>query len=108
MAAVRELPELVREFVDMSKEYLRQETLDPAKQLGTYAGMSLAAALCYALGALLLSVAAVRYIRELLPEGPNWTALGYVLAAFAVAIVAAILVAGTNRATSRQRNADAN
>jgi hypothetical protein len=32
MASPAELPQLVGEFVDLSKEYLRQETLEPAKQ----------------------------------------------------------------------------
>ena len=38
MANATELPDLVREFTDMSREYLLQETVEPAKQLGRYAG----------------------------------------------------------------------
>ena len=103
MADVRELPELVREFVDMSKDYMRQETLEPAKQLGRFAGFALAGALAFALGALFLSVAAVRYLRDALPEGPNWSALGYIIAALVLGVVAGVLVTITSRRTSRSQ-----
>jgi hypothetical protein len=103
MADVRELPELVREFVDMSKDYMRQETLEPAKQLGRFAGFGIAAALAFALGALFLSVAGVRYLRDLLPEGPNWSALAYIIAAVVLGLVAGVLIAVTSRRTSRSR-----
>jgi uncharacterized membrane protein YraQ (UPF0718 family) len=97
MADVRELPELVREFVDMSKDYMRQETLEPAKLLGRFAGYALGAAVAFSFAALFLSVAGVRYIRELLPEGPYWSALGYIIAAVILAIIAAVIVRLTNR-----------
>ena len=97
MSDVRELPDHVREFVDMSKEYLRQETLEPAKQLGKFSGFVVAAAICFSLAALFISVAGVRYIRELLPEGPYWSALGYIIAAVLAGIVAAVMIAFTNR-----------
>ena len=43
MAGPRELPDLIREFVAMAKDYLRQETLDPAKRLGRVAAFSIGA-----------------------------------------------------------------
>ena len=97
MADVRELPDHVREFVDMSKEYLRQETLEPAKQLGRFSGFVVGAAVCFSLAALFISVAGVRYIRDWLPDGPYWSALGYILAALAALAVAALLIAITAR-----------
>jgi hypothetical protein len=97
MADVRELPDQVREFVDMSKEYMRQETLEPAKQLGKFAGFVIGAAVCFALAALFLSIAGVRYVRELLPEGPYWSVLGYVITAIILGLVALIMVKFTNR-----------
>lgn len=106
MATVRELPELVREFINMSKDYMRQETLEPAKLLGRFAGISLGAAVAFALGALFLSVAGVRYLRDLLPDGPNWAALGYIVAAVVLAIVAGVIVSLTSRHTSRQGSQD--
>ena len=92
MANPTELPELVGEFVDMSKEYLRQETLDPAKQLGRFAGYSIGAGLAFAFGVLFLSIAGVRLLLEVLPSGPYWEGLGYVIAALALGAVAALIV----------------
>ena len=100
MAGATELPELVREFTDMSKEYLLQETVEPAKQLGRYAGFSIAAGFSFAIAALLLSIAGLRGILALLPSGPNWQALGYGLAGIGLIVVAAIVVGLTARSTS--------
>ena len=41
MSNVNELPQLAGELVEMSKEYLKQETLEPAKRLGKVAGLSI-------------------------------------------------------------------
>jgi hypothetical protein len=68
----QDLPELVRELVDMSKEYLRQETLDPAKRLGKHAGFGLSGGALFALASVLLTLGAFALFRRLLPEGPWW------------------------------------
>lgn len=99
MTSVRELPDLVREFASMSMEYMRQETVDPARQLGRFAAMSFAAAVCFALAALLLGIAVTRYIIMALPEGQNWEALGYLLGVLALAGVAGVLIAITAAST---------
>lgn len=92
MANATELPDLVREFTDLSKEYLRQETVEPARQLGRYAGIAVGAALCFAIGAVLLSIAGMRIIIGALPDGPNWSALGYLLATVVLVILSGLLV----------------
>ena len=92
MAGPAELPELIREFTDMSKEYLRQETVEPAKQLGRYAGFAVGAAVCFGIGALLLAIAGARLIIEALPEGPNWSALGYMIAVVVMVLMSGLLV----------------
>ncbi len=97
MAGPSELPQLVTEFIDLSKEYLRQETLEPAKRLGRFAGFTIGASLMFAIGGLLLAIAATRGIIYLLPDGPNWSALGYVLGALAIAVVIGLIVAITSR-----------
>jgi hypothetical protein len=99
MANQAELPELVEQFVEMSKEYLLQETVEPAKKLGRYAGYAIGAAAAFALGALFLSIAGARFIIRVLPDGPYWQGLGYVLAAIALAIVAAVIINVTQRTT---------
>lgn len=97
MAGATELPQLVTEFVDLSKEYLQQETVEPAKQLGRFAGFVVGASILFAIGGLLLAVAGVRGIIYLLPEGPNWSALGYILGALAIGAVIGIMVAVAGR-----------
>ena len=97
MAGPSELPQLVTEFVDMSKEYLRQETLDPAKKLGRFAGFTIGAWLLYAIGGVLLAIAGTRGIVYLLPDGPNWSALGYILGALSIACVIGVVFALTGR-----------
>lgn len=97
MAGPSELPQLVTEFVDMSKEYLRQETLEPAKRLGRFAGFTIAASLVFAIGGLLLAIAAVRGIIYLLPDGPNWSTLGYVLGAILIGVVIGVIIAVAGR-----------
>ncbi len=99
MANPSELPELIREFTDMSKEYLLQETVEPAKQLGRFAGFSMGAAFAFALGMLLLGIAGTRWIVRAMPDGPNWTALGYLVSAVALVVIASIIVWLTARDT---------
>ena len=101
MARTAELPELVKEFADMSKEYLRQETIEPAKQLGRFGGVSIAAGFVFALGTLLLAIATARSAIEILPEGPYWEALGYVIALGVIGLVSAILVKAGSRKQTR-------
>jgi hypothetical protein len=68
----KELPELVSELVTMSKEYLRQETVEPARRLGKYAGMGLGGGVLFAIASLLLTLGLFALLRRLLPETPWW------------------------------------
>jgi uncharacterized RDD family membrane protein YckC len=93
--ATKELPELIREFVDMARTYLRQETVEPAKALGRFISYVVGAAAAWALGALLVAVALMRGVIYLLPEGPYWEALGYLLTALLLTgAIATIVYAG--------------
>jgi len=87
----QQIPGLIIEFRDMAKDYLVQETVVPAKQLGHFAGYSLGAALAWSIAIILLAVASVRAIIDLLPDSPYWEALGYLLAVLALAGVGAII-----------------
>jgi hypothetical protein len=51
----------------------------------------------FAIGGLLLAIAGMRGIIYLLPEGPNWSALGYILGALAIGVVIATTVAIVGR-----------
>ena len=92
MSEPKEIPQLVADLVDMSKEYLRQETLEPAKRLGKFAGMSLGAAVLFSFAAVLLTLGVFALLRRLLPDTLWWavgarlfTALGAGGVAFLIA-----------------------
>lgn len=85
MADRREIPEVATELIDMSRDYLRQETLEPAKRLGKQAGMGIGGALVLAIGVFLLAWSLYYGLVSLLPEG-EWYV---VLARFITALVAA-------------------
>ena len=97
-----ELPELITEFVDLSKAYLKQETIEPAKRLGRFAGFSIGAAVAFALAALFGGIALLRLLLDVLPEGPYWTVLGYVLAAIVLGLLAGVLVMMTKSSLAKK------
>lgn len=92
MAQIQDIPKLISEFVDLTKEYLLQETVEPAKKLGHFAGYSIGAGALWAIALVLLSVAGLRAFIEVLPGGPYWEALGYVVATIVLVGFIALLV----------------
>lgn len=87
----RELPDLIRDLWEMSKEYLRQETLDPAKRLGKRAGFGLGGAALFSIAGLLFTFASYALMRRLLPDTP-WWAVGARFFTFLLAAAVAGLV----------------
>ncbi len=81
MAQFSELPDLVGEFIDMSREYLRESTMEPARRLGRLAGFSAAASLCFVLASGFLAVAGMRLLVRVMPDGMVWSGVGYLAAA---------------------------
>ena len=69
----QEIPELVTELATMSKEYLRQEVVEPAKKLGRLAGFGIGAAALFSVAAFLLTLGLFALLRRLLPETPWWS-----------------------------------
>lgn len=92
MAKLQDLPAMITDFRDLAKAYLLQETVEPARKLGHFAGFSLGAAALWALGIMLLGVAGLRGLVALLPEGPYWEALAYLIIVIVAAAIIAILV----------------
>lgn len=92
MSNINELPQLATELFDLSKQYLRQETLEPAKRLGKVAGLGLAAALLLAIGAMLLATAGMRFLVDVLPEGELWRALALFVSALVLGGTAGVIV----------------
>ncbi len=85
MSSPKELPELVSDLYTMSKEYLVQETIEPARQLGRYAGFGLGAGALFAAAAILAVFAIYALLKAVLPAGEWWLVLARGLtAAFAL------------------------
>ncbi|MFZ0626573.1 MAG: phage holin family protein [Acidimicrobiia bacterium] len=92
MAEPREIPQLTSELVEMSKEYLKQETLEPAKRLGKKAGFGIGGAIVISLGGFFLVLALYGGLKMWLPEGEWWVVLARFIAAVAAAGAAGLIV----------------
>ena len=92
MAEIQDIPKLVREFYELAKAYLLQETVEPAKKLGHFAGFSLGAAFLWGTAIVLLAVAGLRALYDVLPTSPYWEAASYLIYAFLLVAVIAVLV----------------
>lgn len=92
MAQIQDIPRLVSEFFDLAKTYLVQETIEPAKRLGHFAGFSVGAALVWSVALVLLAVAGLRALYDLLPEGAYWEALAYVISTIVLGLFVALVI----------------
>lgn len=92
MSNVQEIPELITESFDLSKRYLKQETVEPAKRLGKAAGLGVAAAMLFGMATFLGGIAVNRWIIRLLPEGRAWSGLAYLISALVLVAVAGLII----------------
>ncbi len=92
MADPRELPDQAKEFVDLSKRYVDEEIVQPAKRLGGFAGKAIGAGLLFAFGGVLLASAALALSLALFPDTATWQALAHVATAVVVGAAAALLM----------------
>lgn len=92
MAELHELPQLTTELVEMSREYLRQETIEPAKRLGKHAGMGIGGAIAISLGAFFGVLALYSGLKMWLPDGDWYVVLARFIAAVVAAGAAGIVV----------------
>ena len=88
----REIPELTSELIDMSREYLRQETIEPARRLGKHAGMGLGGAAVLGLGAMFVVWGLYNALTMWLPEGEWWVVLSRLITALTAAGAAGVVV----------------
>ncbi len=90
-AEPKSIPEVATELWAMTKDYARQETIDPLKGVGRYLGYGAGGALLLALGAIMLMPSGLRALQtetgDALDGSLSW--LPYVI----VLAVAALLVA---------------
>ncbi len=92
MADIQDIPRLIREFLDLARDYLLQETVEPAKKLGYFAGMSIGATVLWSMALVLLSVAGLRAFVGVLGDGPYWEALAYIVYAIGLGLFAYLLI----------------
>ena len=72
MTDPRELPHQVAELIELAKQYLRQETIEPMRRLGISVAIAVAVAAMVSLGTVLGSLALYRFLTEALPESEWW------------------------------------
>lgn len=92
MAGAKELPQLIGEFFDLAKQYLKDSITLPARRLGRLAGFSFMSAMLFALAALLLGVVVLRVITEAMPDGRIWSGFGYILASLSLLAVTGLVM----------------
>jgi hypothetical protein len=85
----KQIPELASELYAMSKDYLLQETVEPAKRLGKFAGLGVAGAVAFAVAAILAILGIYAMFQFLLPQTPWFNVL-----ARGLTVVVAGLAAG--------------
>lgn len=91
MSDAKEIPQIATDLVEMSREYLRQETLEPAKKLGKEAGMGVGGAIVLSIGAVCLAWALYYGLQLLFPEGEWWVVLSRLITALATGGAAGLI-----------------
>jgi Putative Actinobacterial Holin-X, holin superfamily III len=92
MPEPREIPQLTTELFEMSKDYLLQETIEPAKRLGKHAGFGIGGASIISLGAFFIVLGLYSGLKVWLPTGEWWVVLARFMAALAAAGTAGLVV----------------
>lgn len=86
----KSVPQVATELWALTRDYARQETVDPLKDIGRYVGFGLAAGLLAALGVIMLMLAGLRALQtetgSTFTGSWSWAPYGIVL------VVAALLV----------------
>jgi hypothetical protein len=91
MAGIQEIPEITTELLDMSREYLRQETVEPLKRVGKHAGLRLGGAAIISTGSFLTAWAIYYGLVALYPEGDWYVVLARVTTGVVAASAAGIV-----------------
>ena len=92
MADPKEIPQLTTELLQISREYLRQETIEPLKRLGKHAGMGFGGAMVLSVGSVFLTLGLYSGLKVWLPEGEWWVVLSRFITAASAAVAAGIVV----------------
>jgi hypothetical protein len=96
----KSIPEVVNELWVMTREYARQETIEPLKGVGRYLGFGLGGAFLGGLGVLLLMLAGLRALQT--QTGTTFTGSWSWAPYFIVIAVAALIMAWAISRISRK------
>lgn len=99
MADPRELPQQVADLIELAKQYLRQETVDPLRRIGQSVARAVIAAVLLGLGVVMLAMGLHRFLTEALPHGRWWEAAAAAMVTVVFSL-AAVIVAGRVRVGS--------
>ena len=88
----KEIPQIATQLVDMSREYLRQEVVEPAKSLGKQAGLGVGGAVLLAIGAIVGAWGLYYGLIMWLPEGEWYVVLSRFIVAVTAAAIAGLVV----------------
>lgn len=92
-----EIPQMVADLYSMSKEYLRQETVEPAKRLTRVLRYGLMSGVLFSLAALIGAGGLYSLLRTVLPEGAWWLVAARGGTALVSLAAAAGIVTGARR-----------
>ena len=87
----QEIPELITELATMSKDYLRQEIVEPAMKLSRLAGFGMGGAVLFSGAAFLLTLGLFALLRRLLPDTPWWSVAARLFTFIGAGVAAALI-----------------
>lgn len=91
MAEPQQIPQIATELAEMSRDYLRQEVVEPAKNLGKHAGMGVGGAMAISLGAFFLAWALYNGLKMLFPQTEWYDVLSRLLTALGGLVAAGLI-----------------
>ncbi len=97
MSESREIPQLVGDLYSMAKEYLRQETIEPARRLTRVLKFGLVSGALLAVAALMGGLGVYALLQALLPDGEWWLVAARGGTAVVSLGTAALIVVGVSR-----------
>ncbi len=93
------LPQILQELWELLRDYAKQETIDPLRQLGRYLGFGVGGSLLIAFGSILMGLATLRFLQTQTGDFfLGWrSVLPYVIVLFELALVAGASVVAAQR-----------
>lgn len=91
MPESKQIPELATELYAMSKEYMLQETVEPAKKLGAYAGLGMAGAVAFGVAGVLAVLGVYALFQTVLPATPWFNVLARGLTVVVAGLAAGVI-----------------